>query len=193
MAWPALCGLLALGMALASLLGSPTVLAWSALHWVSTPWTLWTASLVHLSPVHALANLLALGAVGLMGWGLHAGRAATLAVLLAWPLGTLALLAWPEVGRYSGLSGLLHALVGVLWAHSLLFATRPWSFVIFSGLALKLLTEQGWMQPLVFDPSWGFNVVSAAHLSGALAGMVAGLGVGLWVRWQQQRAAIISS
>ncbi len=191
MAWLALCGLLALGMAGASLLGNSATLAWDRLHWASEPWTLWTASLVHLSPAHALANLLALGALGLLGWGLHAGRAAALAALLAWPLGTLALLAWPEVGRYSGLSGLLHALVGVLWAHSLLFAARPWSFVVFSGLALKLLSEQGWAQPVVFDTAWGFNVVSAAHFSGALTGMAVGLGVGFWVRGQRHQAAII--
>lgn len=191
MAWPVLCGLLGVGMAWAGLAGNPDALAWSPQHWANAPWTLWTASLVHLSPAHALANLLALGALALLGWGLHAGRAAVWAALLAWPLGTWALLAWPEVVRYSGLSGLLHALVGVLWAHSLLFAARPWSFVVFTGLTLKLLSEQGWVQPVVFDPSWGFNVVSAAHFSGALAGMVCGLGVGLWVRWLQPPAAII--
>jgi hypothetical protein len=40
---------------------------------------------------------------------------------------------------------------------------------------LKLIAERAWSQPVAFDPSWGSNVVYAAHLTGALAGGLCGL------------------
>ena len=42
------------------------------------------------------------------------GRSAAWACLLAWPLGTLALSCWPVIGYYSGMSGLLMAMLAVL-------------------------------------------------------------------------------
>ena len=140
------------------------------------PGVLWSASLVHLSGAHLLANLVALAVLAVLGAYLQAGRAATLALLVAWPLGTLALLCWPRVAGYSGMSGLLNAMAAVLWAHTALQSgTKPVSFVIFAALALKLLSEHAWSQPIAFDPNWGFNVVYAAHLVGAAAGALCGL------------------
>lgn len=151
------------------------VLAWHASTWAREPWVLWSASLVHLSGAHLVANLLALGLLAGLGTFLHAGRSAVLALLFAWPLGTLALLYWPQITGYSGMSGLLNSMVAVLWAHAIVHAAKPLSFIIFGALAIKLLGEHAWSQPIAFDPNWGFNVVYAAHLSGALAGAVWGL------------------
>jgi rhomboid family GlyGly-CTERM serine protease len=157
------------------------LLIWDALEWPQRPWTLWTASFVHLSGGHLLANLLALTALAVLGWSLRAGTAATVALLLAWPLGTLSLLLWPAVKQYSGLSGLVHAAVAVLWAHAALDEeSKPLSFILFAALGLKLLTEHAWSLPLAFDVDWGFNVVYAAHLGGALAGAGCGLLAGLY-------------
>jgi membrane associated rhomboid family serine protease len=64
----------------------------------------------------------------------------------------------------------------VLWAHTALRGeSKPVSFVIFAALAFKLASEHAWSQPIAFDPNWGFNVVYAAHLAGALAGAICGL------------------
>jgi membrane associated rhomboid family serine protease len=142
---------------------------------------LWSTSLVHLSGAHLLANLLALAVLAVLGACLDAGRAATLALLVAWPLGTLALLGWPQVAGCSGMSGLLHAMVAVLWAHTALRGSaKPVSYVIFAVLALKLLSEHAWSQPIAFDPNWGFNVVYAAHLTGAASGALFGLLFEAW-------------
>lgn len=132
---------------------------------------LWTASLVHLSAAHLLVNLGALLVLAVLGLFLRAQWSATLAVLLAWPLGTLALAWWPQVGWYAGMSGLLTAMLAVLCVHAVLQpGSRMVAVVLCIALALKLGAEQAWARPLAFDPLWGFNVVNAAHLSGALAG-----------------------
>ena len=163
------------------LAGNSTPLVWHAASWPRAPWTLLTASLVHLSTLHLLGNLLALGALAALGWAWRADSRAALAWLVAWPLGTLGLLLWPSVTAYAGLSGLLHAGAAVLWAH----ATgrpgfKPWSFVLFAGLGLKLMVEHAWSQPLAHQPFWGFDVVTAAHLTGTLAGAACGLLLRRW-------------
>ena len=168
--------MLALASIAAWYIGGAKDLAWQTAGWPQRPWTLWSASLVHLSGAHLLANLIALTVLAVLGTCLHAGRATTLALLLAWPLGTLALLWWPQIAGYSGMSGLLNAMAAVLWAHTALRGgIKPISFLIFAALALKLLSEHAWSQPIAFDPNWGFNVVYAAHLTGAMAGAVCGL------------------
>lgn len=135
---------------------------------------LWTASLVHLSVAHLLVNLGGLLVLAVLGVFLRAQWPATLAVLLAWPLGTLALAWWPHVTWYAGMSGLLMAMLAVLCVQAAMHAgTRVASVVLLMVLLLKLLSERAWMQPLAFDPYWGFNVVNAAHLSGTLAGAAA--------------------
>lgn len=183
-AWPSLCallGVLSVGLWLLGPPGHPAAplphfLAWEPAHWPQRPWMLWTASLVHLSGAHLVANLLALAAVGVLGAALHAGRSATLALFLAWPLGTASLLLWPGISQYRGLSGVIHAAVLALWAHAAINAiAKPLSFVLLAGVALKLAMEHAWNQPLAFDPDWGFNVVYAAHLGGAMAGAACGL------------------
>lgn len=158
--------------------GGSAALAWHAATWPQEPWVLWTASLVHLSGAHLLVNLVALAVLAVLGSLVDAGRIAVLALVLAWPLATLLLLYWPQIGGYSGMSGLLNAMAAVLWVHTLFHAAKPVSFIIFAALAIKLLGEHAWSQPIAFDPNWGFNVVYAAHLAGALAGAACGLVLG---------------
>jgi hypothetical protein len=158
-------------------------LAWDARDWLVRPWTLWTSAWVHTSMGNLGGNLLAIGALAVMGAALGAERPAAVALMLAWPLGTLGLLLWPEVTRYVGLGGAIHAAAAVLGTHvARRPAFKPFSPLIFAALGLKLLAEHAWTQPVAFDPSWGFNVVYAAHLTGTLAGAACGAVAALWVR-----------
>lgn len=171
LAWAGLCTALALSSLVAQTSANPLALVWHASAWPRHPWMLWTASLLHLSAVHLLVNLGALLVLAVLGGFLRALWPATLAVLLAWPLGTLALVWWPDVAYFAGMSGLLMAMLAVLCVQAATQdGTRVVSVVLFAVLVLKLLSERAWSHPIVFDPIWGFNVVNAAHLSGAVAG-----------------------
>jgi hypothetical protein len=183
-AWLAVCALLAGGSAAVAWTSGIVTpagelathpLAWDAAGWLTRPWTLWTAAWVHTSAGNLGGNLLALGALAVSGAALGAGRPAAIALLAAWPLGTLALLLWPQVASYGGLGGPIHAAAMVLAAVvARRPALKPLSPLLFAGMALKLLAEHAWAQPVVFDPSWGFNEVYAAHLTGAVAGAACG-------------------
>lgn len=146
-------------------------LAWQAGAWLRQPWTLWTAAWVHTSAGALAGNLLAVAALAVAGAALGAESLAALTLAIAWPLTTLALLAWPEVSSYAGLDGPIHAAAAVLGVH-LLRRTRlqPLGTILFGGMALKLLAERGWAQPVAFDPGWGVNLVYGAHLAGTLVG-----------------------
>lgn len=173
--WVALCGLLAAGSVLVWALDAGYQLAWQAASWRQTPWTLWSAPLLHLSAVHMLGNLLALAALALLGVVIPLGARAALALFLAWPLSTASLMAWPEVTRYVGLSGLVHAGVAIVWLHARQApVAQRWSPLLLAALLLKLVTEQAWVYPVSFDPYWNINVVAAGHLGGAVTGLVCG-------------------
>ena len=178
-AWLAVCGVLgggAAAVAWAYGVASPFDLAdeplvWHALSWPAHPWTLWTAAWVHTSAGSLTGNLLALLALAVVGAALGTGWIDGLALALAWPLTTLALLVWPQVTGYAGLGGAIHAaaaVLGVRLARSAVY--RPLALVLFGGLAIKLVAERAWSQPLAFDPSWGINVVHGANLAGTVMG-----------------------
>jgi len=168
--------LLGVGCALVWHLGLSDALAWQSGTWMRQPWRLWTASLAHLSGAHLLGNMAALVVLAILGASLGAGRSATRALLISWPLSTLALLLWPEVTGYSGLSGLLCAMLGVLWVLAAQHpAGRVVSWVLLVSMGIKLLSEHAWSQPIGYDPNWGFNVVYAAHLGGFVCGTMCGL------------------
>jgi membrane associated rhomboid family serine protease len=193
-AWPALCLLLIAGAALAWVACAQGWVTADALMWRrgppgSPPWTWWTAPLLHPDAAHWVGNALALGALAVLGVALHATRADALALALAWPLGTLALLAWPAIGGYYGLSGTVHAAAAILalraWRAP---ATRPLGLLLAGGLLIKLALERGWAMPVGFDHGWGFNVVYAAHFSGAAVGAAVAISAA-WLRhlsWQCQ-------
>jgi rhomboid family GlyGly-CTERM serine protease len=180
LAWWALCALIGAACLIAWLLPVDTQLAlrWQASRWVAQPWTLWTAALSHVNAAHLSVNLLSLLCLCILGARLGAGAREAVALLIAWPLTHLALLLWPAVQLYAGLSGLNHALGGILIAQGAMnFIVNKRFQMIGPLLALlviiKLLWESAWSQPLRMDASWGFNVVQAAHLSGFAAGLVA--------------------
>ncbi|MFZ4287265.1 rhombosortase [Variovorax sp. HJSM1_2] len=173
--WVALCCLLALGSVLVWALDAGYQLAWLSATWRQTPWTLWTAPLLHLSAIHMLGNLMALAALAVLGLVIPLGARAALALFLAWPLSTASLMAWPEVTRYVGLSGLIHASVAIVWLHARQApVAQRWSPLLLAALLLKLVTEQAWLYPVSFDPYWNINVVAAGHLGGAVVGLVCG-------------------
>lgn len=188
--WTAFCALTAAASVLVWLAGAPHALIWQADAWPHAPWTLWTAALVHLKPSHFLGNLLAWAALAVLGRNAGADGRDALALALAWPLATLGLLAWPAVGQYHGLSVLTHAAAALLWVRMSMCDELKWvSRVLVFGLLIKLWQERGWANPIGFDAGWGFNVVYAAHLSGALAGLAVGALL-LWLpAWRRQAVA----
>ena len=156
----------------------------------SSFWTLWTAPLVNITPFHSLSNLLALAAVGVLGYAVDARPREALALLIAWPLTTLGLLLWPALQWYAGLSGLIHAAAAIVaWRALTQRGTRGMGALLAAGLLIKLLSERGWAIPAAFDSNWGFNVVYAAHLSGTVTGLAAAMaadgGAGILARWRK--------
>ncbi|MDR2991949.1 MAG: rhomboid family intramembrane serine protease [Burkholderiaceae bacterium] len=153
-------------------------------------WTLWTAPLIGLTPFHTFGNVLALAAVGVLGHTTGARPREALALLIAWPLSMLGLLLWPAVGWYAGLSGVIHAAAAiVVWRALTQRSARRIGMLLAAGLLIKLLLERGWAVPVAFDSNWGFNVVYAAHLSGAFIGFMTAAavdgGTSVFSYWQR--------
>lgn len=165
-------------------------LTWQAMDWRDQPWRLWTTAWVHMNTPHLIGNQMALGVMAGLAWLIHPPRLCTLAWLLAWPLTTITLLWWPQIGYAVGLSGLLHAGAVVLAVH-LLFKrmavpkARRWGGLLVLAVLGKLLLEQGWSQPVVWDPGNEMSVVRAAHLAGSVWGLLLGL-LTVWLAdgWQ---------
>ena len=99
-------------------------LSWDPLSWVDQPWRLWSAAWVHLSSMHLLANLIGAVLVVALGVAARLPVRAAVAWALAWPATQLGLLAMPELTRYGGLSGVLHAGVAVAATTMLLRSAR---------------------------------------------------------------------
>lgn len=193
-AWPGLCALwIAASMAvwMAGVEGKviPDAWLWNADTWRQQPWTLWSAPLLHFLWPHLVANGLGLAALAVLGAGLQATPRDALALALAWPLGTLALVAFPGVGGFYGLSGLVHAATAILALRALVAgpAMRWLGLLLAGGLMAKLALERAWVVPVGFDSGWGFNVVFAAHLAGAAVG--AGLALILQAFPERREAA----
>lgn len=190
-AWLLLCAVHGVASMLLWWAREPAVqaLTWRADLWPSQPWTLWTSAWVHLNTPHLIGNQLALGALTAAGWVLRPPLSATLAWALSWPLLQASLDGWPHVGYAVGLSGLLHAGVMVLGLHLLVGAApqraRPWGAILVGGLLIKLLIEQGWRQPVVWDPGNEVSVVQAAHLAGAAWGAL----LGAFSAWLSRRSS----
>jgi rhomboid family GlyGly-CTERM serine protease len=151
------------------------IFVWHSSSWLSHPWTLWTAPLVHLSAAHLLANCLAFAALLGMAFVHRASgvlRPFALGLLLVWPLSTFCLIFSPLAISYVGMSGVVHGAVALLGV--LLIRTSWIGWVLVAGLAAKLYLEQAWVQPVVWSADWGFNVVVVAHLYGAGVGVIVG-------------------
>jgi hypothetical protein len=185
-AWFAVCALIAGGSLVAAAFSGGQqlqLMAWDPVHWMARPWTLWTAAWVSLPDGSLGANLLAFAILSVLGAALGAGRAAAIALLAAWPAGTLALLLWPQAIHYAGLGEPVHAAAMVLAACLAgRSSLKPLAPLAVAAMALKLIAERAWAQPVAFDPSWGSNVVYAAHLTGAAAGALCGWLARIWQR-----------
>ena len=154
-------------------------LAWvPALVW-SEPWRWWSAAWVHLSTRHLLANLAGAALLLLLGWVARLPRAAAWAWALAWPLTHLGLLLAPDLLRYGGLSGVLHAGVAVaavaLVREAALRRDRVLGALLLAGLCAKVLGERAWAHTLVTPPGWDIAVAPLAHASGTVCGALAAL------------------
>lgn len=151
------------------------VLDWQPGLVASQPWRVVTAALVHWTPLHLAANLAGCAVLALLGWRAGLGPREALAAALALPLTQLGLLLRPELQRYAGLSGELHALAAIA-ALALLTRRSRDRFIgaaIALGLVIKLVLEQP-LGPVLRDtPGFDFAVAPFAHLSGALAGALA--------------------
>jgi rhomboid family GlyGly-CTERM serine protease len=179
--------LMALGLTAGSLLAwlqPPAVqawLEWRPEHAWDQPWRAFTAAWVHWSPQHLVANLAGCAVVGLLGVTARLGRTETFAWLLAWPLTQLLLLSEPQLSRFGGLSGVLHAGVAVA-AVSLLREprihgrVRAIGLLIALGLAAKIIGERPLAEPpLRHWDGWNIAIAPLAHLTGALSGALTAL------------------
>ena len=163
-------------VALASGLAAPWLLTLPGELWLAVPWTLWTAPLVHFVLPHALAHWLALAALAAAGTLLPVQPRDALALLLAWPLSTAALLLWPQIDGYYGLASIAHAATAILAVRAFAHAeTYRLGQLVGTALLLKLALERGWEIPVGFESSWGTNIVFAAHLTGTAAGAASAL------------------
>lgn len=154
-------------------------LAWvPALAW-SEPWRWWSAAWVHLSLLHLLANLAGAALVLLLGWVARLPREAAWAWALAWPLTHLGLLFAPDLQRYGGLSGVLHAGVAVaavaMMRAAPLRRERVLGGLLLAGLCAKVLGERAWAHTLVTPPGWDIAVAPLAHASGTGVGVLLAL------------------
>jgi rhomboid family GlyGly-CTERM serine protease len=190
-----------LWIVVALLLALPSLAAWSArpmalatLSWqpglaFTEPWRWWSAAWVHLSQKHLLANLAGAALVAALGWAAQVPRRAAWAWLLAWPLTHLGLLLQPELLRYGGLSGVLHAGVVVVAVQLIVRAdprARWLGIAIAAGVALKIVLEAPWRGALIRSPQCDIAVAPLAHLLGALWGGLCAL---VWLRRPARRPA----
>ena len=155
------------------------VLGWRPDRAWSEPWRWWSAAWMHLSTTHLLANLSGAVPVAALGWLLQADRRMAWAWALAWPLTHLSLLLQPELLRYGGLSGVLHAGVAVVCLHLLTCDHPPiprlfaWGLTV--GLVAKITMENPCGPALVHPLGADIAVAPWAHLSGSVAGATLGL------------------
>jgi rhomboid family GlyGly-CTERM serine protease len=173
-------------LTLCAALAALSLLAWplprDALDWqpaliASQPWRAVTAAFVHWTPVHLAANLAGCAVIALLGWRAGLGRREAVAGVIALPLTQLGLLLRPELLRYAGLSGALHALVAIAALTLLLRRNRDHLIgaAIAVGLVAKLILEHPLGPALRDTAGFDFPVAPFAHLGGALAGGLAWL------------------
>ena len=193
--WTGACALLIVGAMLFRLsvrLGwlQAGALRWTSTDWRAAPWTLWTAAFASDVPARALADVLALAALAVLGRALAAPPRDGLALLLAWPLATLSLALVPAVQGYAGLSAVVHAAAAVLALRALLRPqSRTLGLLLAGGLLIKLALEKAWQAPVGFDGAWGTNVVFAAHLAGACTGAALLLALEALRPWPSEQGA----
>lgn len=169
-------------LTLCAALAALSLLAWplprEALDWrpdlfTAQPWRAVTAAFVHLTPFHLAANLAGSAVLALLGWRAGLGRREAVAGLIALPLTQAGLLLRPELERYAGLSGELHALVAIAAAALIVRGRQLIGVAILTGLSIKLAIEQPFGPVLSATSGFDFAVAPFAHFCGAVAGFIA--------------------
>ncbi|MET0207454.1 MAG: rhombosortase [Burkholderiaceae bacterium] len=175
-------------MLVALVLAAGALLAWiqppdvqTAMEWRPDlawrePWRAFTAALLHLSPQHLIANLAGCAVLGLLGIAGRLRSRDAIAWLLAWPLTQIGLLWEPQLLRYGGLSGVLHAGVAVasiamLQARHAHGRERVIGLLVGIGLLVKVAAERPLADPpLRHWDGWNIAIAPMAHLTGLIAG-----------------------
>lgn len=173
-AWLVCAAVLMVGSVLAMALPAAR-LDWQPDQAFAQPWRAVTAAWVHWSEQHLGANLLAAAVVAAYGWAARVPRDQAWAWAAAWPLTHLGLLVKPELLRYGGLSGVLHAGVAIVCLYLLVRAVglRRWVGAgVALGLVVKVATEKPWGAALQRSADWDIAVAPLAHATGAVAGLV---------------------
>lgn len=153
----------------------------------SQPWRWWTPVAVHLSVQHWLGNAAGVMLVGVLGWAARLPPQAAWAWFMAWPLTHLALGLRPDLLRYGGASGILHAGVAVTavwlvwWRQG---PSRGLGVLIGAGLTLKVLSEAPWGPVLQAREDWDILIAPWAHATGTSAGAACALLISAWIRWR---------
>lgn len=149
-------------------------------------WRLVTAHLAHLSGGHALMNLLALGLVTwLFADGLDSRGWAAAMLVSGLAIGLGLLWAYPDVGWYVGLSGVLHGLVVVGGLNWLRRGDRTAGLVLLAALGGKLVYEAV-VGPLPGSASAaGGPVLVEAHQLGAMGGVAYAAGAWAAGHWRR--------
>lgn len=140
-------------------------------------WSWWTTAWLHGSEAHLWRNLFGAGLILLLGVLSDANRQDTFAWLLAWPLTQVGMLMEPSLSSYVGLSGVLHAGAVIVGLANLHHPRQPShraaGIVLLAWVAGKLIMENPWAHDLVLSEASAITVAPWAHLSGALAGVLA--------------------
>lgn len=149
------------------------------------PWRWLSAHFVHLGWRHTLMNVAALGLLAaLVGrlaspryWGLVFIVGSLVISLSFW-------LFEPELERYVGASGVLHAIAAA--GGVLLFTSQKLEGLLLSGgVAAKIVWEL-LAGANSATASWiGGNIIVEAHVAGALFGFASGFGL-VWLRRQRK-------
>ena len=166
-------------------------------------WRLVTAHLMHLNAAHVALDVAGLMLVAWIFARELDWRRQAIALLIG--VGFVDVGLWffhPEVGRYVGLSGALHALFAagaMRWllakpavhaSDAAIAATwrlrRTWGAALLVGLVLKLVLENAgdafWLHATRFD------VVTAAHRWGSVGGALYGVVLVMTMRFARRRA-----
>lgn len=149
-------------------------------------WRIFSAHFVHLSWAHCLLNLAALGLCVLLSRGTPPGRLWwPTTLVLAAGVGSLLLLASPDVPDYVGFSGVAYGLfVCVLLPQSR--RGDRLALVLLLLLLGRIVWQLVWQSPLAELELIGGSVVAEAHLYGAVCGMA-------WAIFQARRDDVVRS
>jgi len=150
-----------------------TTLDWQPQRAWPEAWRWWSAALVHFTPMHLGANLLATALVAAYGWAARVPTPVAVAWIASWPFTHLALLAKPELAHYGGLSGVLHGGVAATTVWLVLRgqgAQRTVGWMMLVGQSIKLLVEEPWGAAIHAPSELDVAVAPLAHASGSIAG-----------------------